>query len=97
MVALPDMVLILEDGAIGHADPVGLPLLDHPGDALCQEHAGFEFITNRARAVEKIPGNLVGLLRGGIAIVAEDNVRHHRQSRRSAIVPAASLVRQKAR
>ncbi|MFK4506808.1 hypothetical protein ABIF81_001986 [Bradyrhizobium daqingense] len=70
-----DMVLIFGDRAIGHADAVGLSLLDHRGDPLRQEHAGLEFIPNGTGPRQKVPGDLVGLLGSGIAIVAEDDVR----------------------
>src|SRR3954470_20186036 len=82
------IVLVFGDGTVRHPDPVCVAFLDHHGNALRQKYARLEFIADSTAAGQKVPCDLVGLFGGGIAVVAEDNVRHESQTKMAGIVPA---------
>ena len=77
------MVLVFGDRAIGHPDPVRLAFLDHHGDALGEKYARLELIVDRPAAGEIVSCDLIGLFGSGIAVVAEDDVRHDGKTRMS--------------
>jgi hypothetical protein len=84
-------MLVFGNRAIGHPNPVGMAFLDHHGDTLRQEYARLEIIADSSAASQKVPGDLIGLLRSRTSVVIEDDFRHHDQSVLGGIVPTPEV------